>query len=398
GRPEAIYAIERLLDVAAQELGISAYEIRKINFIKPQQMPYQTALGSTYDSGDFLANLDDAVRLADLSAFESRRAAALLQNKLRGIGLATYIERCGGGAPETARLEVAADGHVTLYIGTQSNGQGHETAFRQILCDRLGVEPGDITLVQGDSDRVATGGGTGGSRSVPVGGAALSGCAFKLIEKARRRAADLLEAAVADVEFKGGEFRIVGTDRQMTFKEVALQSAPADGGPSFDEQDSFAPAEATYPNGTHVCELEIDRDTGVLQILNYVVVDDFGKTINPKLVAGQVHGGIVQGLGQALTELASYETESGQLGVATFMDYAMPRADNLCNIEFELNEVPCTTNPLGIKGAGEAGAIGAPPAIINAIVDALQPLGVRHLDMPATAEKLWRIMRQAEAA
>ncbi len=398
GRPEAIYAIERLLDVAAAEIGLSPYEIRKINFIRPEQMPYQTALGSTYDSGDFLANLDDAIKLSDWAGFESRRQEALQRNKFRGIGLATYIERCAGGAPETARLEVAADGHITLYIGTQSNGQGHETAFRQILCERLGVEPGDITFVQGDTDRVATGGGTGGSRSVPVGGAALSACALKVVEKAKEKASDLLEAAVADVEFESGEFRIVGTDRSISFKEVAIQSAPADGGPSFDESDDFAPPEATYPNGTHVCELEIDRDTGVLEIVSYVVVDDFGKTINPRLVAGQVHGGIAQGLGQALTESVVYEDDSGQLTSATFMDYAMPRADDLSDIRFELNEVPCTTNPLGIKGAGEAGAIGAPPAIINAIVNALESLGVRHVDMPATAQRLWQIMQRAEAA
>ncbi len=398
GRPEAIYAIERLLDAAALDLGISPVEIRKRNFIPPEAMPYATALDSVYDSGDFARNLDDALVLARWNDFESRRAAAKVQGKLRGIGVATYIERCSGGAPEEARLEVASDGHITLYIGTQSNGQGHETAFRQILAERLGVDFADITIVQGDSDRIATGGGTMGSRSVPVGGAAIDLAAIKLIETAKQKAAELLETAVADIEFNNGEFRIVGTDRVQSFKSVAMAAAPADGGASFDESDSFAPAAATYPNGTHICELEIDVDEATIAVVDYTVVDDFGKVINPLLLEGQVHGGIGQGLGQALLEHCAYDSDTGQLLSATFMDYTLPRAADFPPIRFQRNEVPCTTNPLGIKGAGEAGAIGAPPAIINAVVNALQDYGVRHIDMPVTPAKLWSVLKAKSAA
>jgi carbon-monoxide dehydrogenase large subunit len=394
GRPEAIYAIERLVDVAARDLGLSPIEIRRRNFIPPASMPYATALGSTYDSGDFARNLDDAVRLARWEEFAARREAASARGKLRGIGLASYIERCAGTPGEEARLEVADNGRVTLYIGTQSNGQGHETSFRQIIFERLGVAFEDVTIVQGDTDRIATGGGTMGSRSVPVGGAAVSGAAFKVLEKAKQKAAELFESAAVDVEFKDGTFRIVGTDRTLGFQDVARAAAPFDGGVSFDEGDMFTPTTATFPNGTHVCEVEIDSDTGVLEVIDYTVVDDFGKAINPLLIAGQVHGGIAQGLGQAILERCIYEPESGQLLSASFMDYAIPRAGDLPSIRFKLNEVPCTTNPLGIKGAGEAGAIGAPPAVINAAVDALARFGVRHVDMPVTSERLWRLIRR----
>lgn len=396
GRPEAIYAIERLVDVASRDLGLSPVEIRRRNFIQPQAMPYTTALGATYDSGDFARNMDDALRLTRWADFESRRREARARGRLRGIGLATYIERCAGTPPEEARLEIAPDARVTLYIGTQSNGQGHETSFRQIISERLGVAFEDVTIVQGDTDRVATGGGTMGSRSLPVGGTALSGAAFKVLEKAKHKAAELLETAAVDIEFEDGTFRVVGTDRTLSFREVVRAAAPANGGASFDEQDSFTPPNATFPNGTHICELEIDRDTGVVSVLDYTVVDDFGKAINPLLIAGQVHGGIAQGLGQALLERCVYDAESGQLLSASFMDYALPRADNLPSIRFELNEVPCAANPLGIKGAGEAGTIGAMPAIVNAVVDALSELGIRHVDMPATSEKLWRLIKGRE--
>jgi aerobic carbon-monoxide dehydrogenase large subunit len=396
GRPEAIYAIERLVDAAARDLGLTPIEIRRRNFIPPQAMPYATALGSTYDSGDFMRNLEDAVRLACWDEFEGRRAAAKARGRLRGIGLASYIERCAGTPGEEARLVVAPNGHVTLYIGTQSNGQGHETSFRQIISERLGVAFEDVTIVQGDTDRIASGGGTMGSRSVPVGGAALSGAAFKVLDTAKRKAAELLEVATVDVEFKDGLFRIVGTDRTLSFRDVARAAAPADGGASFDEHDGFTPSTATFPNGTHICELEIDAETGVVTVIDYIVVDDFGKAINPLLIAGQVHGGVAQGLGQALLERCVYEPESGQLLSASFVDYAMPRADDLPSIRFKLNEVPCKTNPLGIKGAGEAGAIGAPPAVINAVVNALSEFGVRHVDMPATSEQLWRLVQRRD--
>jgi len=392
GRPEAIYAIERLMDVAAAEMGIAPDEIRRRNFISPQQMPYTTALGATYDSGDFGRNLEDALKLARWDEFSQRRQRAQAEGKLRGIGLASYIERCAGGAPEQARLAVDEQGHVTLYIGTQSNGQGHETAFRQIVCERLGLTFDDITVVQGDSDLIATGGGTMGSRSVPVGGSAIGMASEKIIEKAKARAAELMECAVSDVEFNAGEFRIVGTDRIQSFKAVAA-AAGENGEPGFDEAETFAPEVATFPNGTHVCELEIDCDTGVIDIVDYTVVDDFGRVINPLLLEGQVHGGIAQGVGQALLEYCAYESDSGQLVSASFMDYTMPRADHLPMIRFQRNEVPCTTNPLGIKGAGEAGAIGAPPAVVNAVVNALADHGVQHLDMPITANRVWEILQ-----
>lgn len=392
GRPEAIYAIERLMDVAASELGLAPDEIRRRNFIRPEQMPHTTVLGATYDSGDFCRNMEDALRLARWEDFDQRRQHALASKKLRGIGLASYIERCAGGAPEQARLSVDEQGHVTLYIGTQSNGQGHETAFRQIICERLGLGFDDITVVQGDSDRIASGGGTMGSRSVPVGGSAIGLAAEKIIDKARAKAAELMECAVGDVEFSAGEFRIVGTDRIQTFKAVAA-AASQDGQPGFDEAESFAPKVATFPNGTHVCEVEIDGDTGVISIVDYSVVDDFGRVINPLLLEGQVHGGIAQGVGQALLEYCAYEDDSGQLLSASFMDYTMPRADHLPMIRFQRNEVPCTTNPLGIKGAGEAGAIGAPPAVVNAVVNALSGHGVRNLDMPITASRIWQILQ-----
>jgi len=394
GRPEAIYAIERLVDVAARELGLSPVEIRRRNLIPREAMPYTTALGATYDSGDFLRNLEDAVAAARWDEFEARRRAARARGKLRGIGLASYIERCAGGAPEAARVTVDGNGRVTLYVGTQSNGQGHETAFRQIIAERLGLAFEDIEVVQGDSDRIASGGGTMGSRSVPVGGAAVSGAALKVLEQAKRKAAELLEAAAVDVEYADGEFRIAGTDRTIGWREVARAAAPAEGAIGFDASETWSPPNPTFPNGVHVCELEIDADTGVVQVVDYTVVDDFGKVINPLLLAGQVHGGVGQGLGQALLERCVYEPESGQLLSASFMDYAMPRADDLPSIRFQINEVPCTTNALGIKGAGEAGAIGAPPAIMNAVVDALVEFGVRHVDMPARPETLWRLIRE----
>ena len=392
GRPEAIYAIERLLDAAAFDLGLSPAEIRRRNFITPEAMPYSTALGATYDSGEFQKNLEDALEMSGWNNFDSRRTSAKTRGKLLGIGLASYIEKCAGGSPEQARLEVSEEGHVTLYIGTLSNGQGHETAFRQILCERLGVAFENMSIVQGDSDLIETGGGTMGSRSVPVGGSAIVAASQKIIDKAKETAAELMESAVSDIEFDDGEFRIVGTDRVQSFNEVA-KAAAADSGVAFDEKETFTPDEATYPNGTHICELEIDEATGEIELVDYSVVDDFGKVINPLLLEGQVHGGIAQGLGQALLESCEYEKESGQLLSASFMDYTMPRADDFPPIRFNRNEVPCTTNPLGIKGAGEAGAIGAPPAIINAIVNALSDYGVRHVDMPVTPNKLWGLMQ-----
>ncbi len=394
GRPETAYSVERIVDVAARDLGIDPVELRNRNFVPPEAMPYKAVTGVTFDSGEFARNLADAVARADRAGFEARRAESARRGKLRGLGIATYVEVCGGAPGERARVEVEKTGSVTVYIGTQSNGQGHETTYKQILGEHLGVDPDTVTVVQGDSDLVRSGNGTGGSRSVPVGGGALRDGALKIQEKARLKAAEMLEAAAIDIEFRDGRFMVVGTDRGVSLAEIAARSEASI---AFDETGDFTPPEGTYPNGAHICELEIDEETGTIEILRYTVVDDFGKVLNPLLVAGQVHGGIAQGLGQALLEHTVYD-ETGQLLSASFMDYQMPRAADLVSIDFSYNEIPCRTNPLGIKGAGEAGAIGAPPAIINAVVDALSPLGVRHVDMPATPEKLWRIIRERRNA
>lgn len=399
GRPEAAYVIERLVEEAARVTGLSSAEIRRRNFIPAAAMPFKTALGQTYDSGDFNQTLTEALRLADLEGFEARRAAAAAMGKLRGLGMSSYIEACAGGSPENARLVMDEAGKLTIFIGTQSNGQGHATAYGQLAADALGLDIADITMVQGDTDRVRTGGGTGGSRSVPVGGVAVAKAADALIEKGKRLAAHLLEAAAADVEFADGRFTIVGTDRAVGLKEVAAKAkagqVPDGETPELDGDGRFKPPAATFPNGTHIVELEVDPDTGGVTLERYIVVDDFGAVVNPLMLAGQVHGGIAQGAGQALIEEAAYDPQSGQLLTGSFMDYGMPRADLLPQIEFHLKNVPCTTNPLGIKGAGEAGAIGAPPAVINALIDALRPYGITHLDMPATPHKIWQAIQAA---
>ncbi|HYW03611.1 MAG TPA: xanthine dehydrogenase family protein molybdopterin-binding subunit [Gammaproteobacteria bacterium] len=392
GRPEAAYLLERLVDKCGRETGLGPVEIRRRNFIRSEQMPFTTALGVTYDSGDFARNMDDALEIADWNGFDGRRRQSG-RGRLRGIGMSTYIEACAGGFPESARMQVNPDGGVTVMIGTQSNGQGHQTAYTQIVCEQLGVAPERVTIVQGDTDRVAKGAGTGGSRSIPVGGTVVRDAAGLVIEKGREKAAEMLEAAAADIEFDGGSYRIVGTDRQASFAEVARASDPGDGSPSFDETSGWKPAAATYPNGTHICELEVDRDTGEVELLRYTVVDDFGTVLNPLMLEGQVHGGVAQGIGQALLERTVYDPESGQLVTGSFMDYAMPRADDIPEITFRRNNVPCKTNPMGMKGAGEAGAIGAPPAVINALVDALSEFGLEHVDMPATPSALWERMR-----
>ncbi|MDN3517850.1 xanthine dehydrogenase family protein molybdopterin-binding subunit [Aquisalimonas lutea] len=389
GRPEAAYLLERLVDKCGRETGLGPVAIRRRNFIRAEQMPYTTALGSTYDTGDFARNMDDALALADWDGVEARRQAARGRGRRRGIGMATYIEASAGGSPEAARVQVDGAGGVTVFVGTQSNGQGHETAFTQLVCERFGVAPEQVRVVQGDTDRVASGGGTMGSRSIPVGGAAVQGAADRVIEAATERAAEMLEVAAADVAFRDGRFRVAGTDLERSFTEVARFAAPADGSAAFDENAEWGPERATYPNGTHICELEVDAATGGVELLAYTVVDDFGTTLNPRLLEGQVHGGIAQGVGQALMEHCVYDDDSGQLVTGSFMDYTMPRAADLPPIAFRLNCVPSTTNALGMKGAGEAGAIGAPPAVINALVDAL---GVDHVDMPATPLALWRIL------
>jgi carbon-monoxide dehydrogenase large subunit len=397
GRPEAAYLVERLIDHAAAEIGISPAELRRINFVAPTDMPYQTMLGHVYDSGDFAKNMDDALALADVSNLPARKAAAKAKGKLRGLGLATYIESCGGGGDETAWIDVGADGKVVLMVGSQNNGQGHWTSYAQLVSDKLGIDIHDVTLIQGDTDVVPTGRGTGGSRAIPVGGAATVAATDRVIEKGKRFAAHYLETAEADIEFADATFTVAGTDKRMSLIEVAKRAAdspPPGEDAGLKATDSFKPPAATFPNGCHVCEVEIDAMTGVIEIPGYWVVDDFGTILNPLMLAGQVHGGVAQGLGQALMELARYD-DAGQLLTGSFMDYTMPRADDLPHINFKTNVFPCTTNPLGVKGAGEAGAIGAPPAIVNAVVDAVREYGIKHLDMPITAEKIWRALADA---
>ena len=400
GRPEAAYLLERLIDHAGRETGLGPAEIRRRNFIPVSAMPYATPMGQTYDTGDFNANLEDGLKLADFAGLPARKAEARARGKLRGAGLATYIEACSGGGAEQATVQVNGDGRIVLMIGTQTNGQGHETAYKQIIADRLGVPPEDVEVVQGDTDRVTWGAGTGGSRSVPVGGAALAESASRVVKKASDVAADLLETAAVDVEFKDGLFSVVGTDRSVTFKEVAAKAAES-GGIAFSEMARWTPPANTFPNGCHIAEVEVDPDTGVVEVVGYSVVDDFGVVVNPLLVMGQVHGGVAQGVGQALQERVVFDPDSGQLLSGSFMDYQMPRAVDIPDVRIKLNCVPSTTNALGMKGAGEAGAIGAPPAVINALVDALSEYGITHIDMPATPLAVWQAIqahRMAAAA
>lgn len=392
GHPEAIYVIERAVDAIARTLGETPEAVRRRNFIRDDQLPFTTAMNWTYDSGDFAALLRKVE--AATGNFGARRAAASLNGKLRGLGVAHYIKGVRAGAGEAARLEISPDGDATIFIGNQSNGQGHETVFAQAVSQRLGIAPDRITLVQGDTDRVATGHGTGGSRSMLNGIPACDKAAIAVIENGTRFAADAMEAAETDIEFEDGIFRIAGTDRSMTLGEVAATAAEQD--EILDGDGQFAADGMTFPNGCHACEVEIDSETGALQIVAYWAVDDFGTLVNPLLLEGQVQGGLAQGIGQALFEHCVYDA-SGQLLSGSFMDYCVPRADDLPNFSVELVEdYPCATNPLGIKGAGEAGAVAAPPVVINAILDALAPLGVTHIDMPATPERIWRAIREAQ--
>ncbi len=389
GRPEAIYLVERIVDLAARELGLAPDELRRRNFIKPADMPYQTPVESRYDSGDFAAVMARAMEKADWAGFAARRAEARRQGKLRGMGMAMYIERCGGGNGDTVILKVDPEGSVTLISGMQDNGQGHVTTFVQLLSEKLGLDASHIRVVQGDTDVVPSG-LTGGSRFLAIGGIAAMSAADEVIDQGRDAAASLLEAAAADIEYRDGEYRIAGTDRAVSLFKVAKTTG------GLQAEHTRTPEAFTYPNGCHICELEVDADTGDARIVRYSIVDDFGRAINPLLLEGQVHGGTVQGIGQALLELGLYDADSGQLLTGSFMDYTMPRADDVPSFDCGFHHAPCTTNPLGVKGAGEAGAVGAPAAVINAIVDALNPAtGVKHIDMPATREKLWRCLRTA---
>ena len=376
GRPEAALLLEKLVDACARDIGIGREEIRRRNFIKPEQFPYRTQTNRLYDVGEFDGHMTLALERSDWNGFEARLAAAKAEGKIRGIGMATYIEACAFAGSEPAHVELNGDGTVTLKIGTQTNGQGHATAYAQFIAEKLNIGIDRIKMLQGDTDDLPSGGGTGGSRSIPLGGVSASRAGEALAEKIRKIAADELEASAADIELEDGSARIVGTDRTMTFSDIAKAAKQPDNLKGFGE---FVQEEATYPNGTHVCEVEIDPETGLTKIVRYTIVDDFGVTVNPILLAGQMHGGVVQGIGQALVEDTVYG-EDGQLLTASFMDYAMPRADDVPFFSFETRNVPSTTNAMGIKGAGEAGTIGAGPAVLNAVTDALyREYGIGHI-------------------
>ncbi len=410
GRPEATYVVERLVETAARDLGVSPVDLRRRNFIT--QFPYATPVGLTYDTGNYAAHLDKALELADVAGFAARKAASKAKGKLRGLGYSCYIEACGlapsniagalgarAGLFEAGEVRVHPTGTVTVFTGSHSHGQGHETTFAQVVAAKLGIPVENVEIVHGDTGRVPFGMGTYGSRSLSVGGTAIVKAVDKVIAKGKKIAAHLLEAADTDIEFDNGEFKVKGTDKKVPFGSVALtayvpHNYPLDKlEPGLNENAFYDPTNFTYPSGSYVCEVEVDPDTGVTRVEKFTAVDDFGNLVNPLIVAGQVHGGIAQGLGQAMMEGCRYDPESGQLLTGSYMDYTMPRADDLPNFTLDHTVTPCTHNPLGVKGCGEAGAIGSPPAFINALTDAL---GVRDIAMPATAERVWRVANKLD--
>jgi len=400
GRPEASYVIERLMDDAAREMRMDRIELRRLNLMSSMTLPKRTALGFEYDCGDFQHCMDTALQLADAAGLAKRRSGSQARGLLRGFGLANAIERAGPPGMEYAEIRFEPSGRATVLMGTRNHGQGHETAFAQMLGTWLGIPPQDIVFVEGDTDRVATGAGTFGSRSASLGGSALMLAAQKVIAKGKCIASELLEAAEPDITFEAGYFGVAGTDRRISLKEVIRASFSVGKlrrtiAPGIFESSTFAPPDNTFPYSTHVCEVELDPETGVVKIDRYSVVDDVGTVINPLLVEGQIHGGVAQGAGQILFENLAYDPESGQLLTGSFMDYAIARADTFCDIAVDEICVPTKRNPLGVKGAGEAGAVGALPAVMNAILDALTPLGVQNLDMPATPERVWRTIKAA---
>lgn len=414
GRPEATFVVERLVDTAALEMGIDKFEIRKRNIIPASAYPYQTPVIVEYDSGDPMACLERSMDLADVAGFEARRSASEAKGFYRGLGVSTYVEACGlapsrlagqlgarGGLYESANVRVHPSGAITVLIGTHNHGQGHETTFAQIVSERLGVPFENIDIVFGDTDKVQFGMGTYGSRSLVVGGSALNKASDKIILKGRKIAAHQFEAALEDIVFENGEFSVSGTDRKKTFSEIAGAAyVPFDFPleelePGLEEQAYYDPVNFTYPGGAHICEVEIDPDTGVVRLDRYTAVDDVGTVINPMIVEGQLQGGIVQGVGQALFEHGVYDEQSGQLMSGSFMDYCMPRADNLPNMVIQPHSTTCAHTPMGVKGCGECGTIGSPAAVINAVVDALKPLGVSHVDMPASPNRIWNIINHS---
>ena len=395
GRSEAIYVIERLMDMAAGELDLDPADLRRRNLVPAAAMPYTTPFGWTFDSGDFARNLDDAQAAADVTGFAARRSQSEAQGRLRGLGIGYYIDNSSGPGEEGADIRFEEDRSVTILVGTFSNGQGLETTFRQLISDRLGVAFDRIHFVQGDTDQVAFGGGHGGSRSTEMGGSALDHAAVRVIEKGRLVAAQALEVSEADIEFVRGRFVVAGTDRSLDLveaAEIARDPArrPEELDESLDTHQQYVRQDASWPNGCHICEVEIDPGTGLVEITRYTVVDDFGTIINPMIVTGMVHGGVAQGIGQALYEDLVIDRRTGQVTSGSFMDYAVAKADNLCDFAVTFNEIPCQTNPLGVKGCGEAGTVGAHPAAMNAVIDALSRHGVTHLECPATPQRVWQ--------
>jgi carbon-monoxide dehydrogenase large subunit len=399
GRPEANYYMERLVDAAAREMGIDAVELRRRNHIPPEAMPYKAPNGTTYDSGDFTALLNKAVALADWDGFAARKEESRQRGKLRGRGISDYLELTGPPGREMGGIRFEPNGDVTIVTGTLDYGQGHWTPFAQVLATRLGIPFRRIRLIQGDSDALIAGGGTGGSKSMIVSGNAIVKAGEKVVEAGKQIAAHVLEAAAADIEFHAGRFVIAGTDRSIGIMELAERihaglELPAELPQSLDVADAYDGPPSAFPNGCHIAEVEVDPDTGEVEVVKYTFVNDFGVVINPLLVDGQAHGGIVQGIGQALREHTVYD-EDGQLLTGSYMDYAMPRAEDAPLFVHEFHSVPATTNPLGAKGCGEAGCAGALPSVMNALVDALSEFGIRHIDMPATPERTWQAIRDA---
>jgi carbon-monoxide dehydrogenase large subunit len=401
GRPEAAFMIERIVDLAADQIGMDPAELRRINTIPPSAMPYKTGLTFKYDSGEFEKNLDLALGMADYGSFERRRAEARKRGKLRGLGMSNTIEKAASPGVEGCEIRFDRSGTATIFAGSVSGGQGHETVFKQIACDAFGLPMADVQFVAGDTDKVPFGQGSGGSRSSAMGGSAVFTAAQRVVEKATKIAAHMLEAKPEDVVLRDGVFAASGSNRTMTFKEVAKaainpKSIPEGMDPGLMASVVYTSKAGNYPNGCHVCELEIDEETGVVELVSYKVVDDVGTVMNPLLLKGQIHGGIAQGAGQILKEDIRYDNESGQLLTASFMDYGMPRATDMCHIDVQCNPVPTKTNPLGVKGAGEAGTVGSMPAVANAVIDALSVYGIRHIDMPATPERIWRTIQDAK--
>lgn len=396
GREQASYIVERLIDQAARETGHDPIGLRRRNMIPPDWMPYETPVGRTYDSGEFEAVLDKTIGLADWNGYDARRVASEAAGKIRGRGVASYLECIGGFPHEGAKIEFTEDGRVDLIVASQSQGQGHETSFVQVIAERLGISPDDVNYRQGDSDIAPLGIATIASRSMTMAGSAIALTSDAVIEKGKAAAAHLMEASVEDIEFAAGVFRVAGTDREIGLLELArrVRTVTADGVPdSLDSEEEFDAPEQYFPNGCHICEIEIDPDTGVVVVERYIAVDDCGVVINPPIVHGQVHGGVAQGLGQALMEQIVYDRQTGQLLTASFLDYTMPRAKDQPELVVDVHEVPSPANPLGVKGVGEAGIVGALPVVMNAIADALATRGKAiDFDMPATSEKVWRAL------